>query len=145
MKYMVCQRNCHRFGVAPSNFQTRLRAMGRQARRVRWPSLTFKMSIFFHTSKWPWPSDQVNGSALAFHLFSCQLWPWVVHIWNILGVCPVQISPRPQISSKPWEWMEISIHPHCKSGWWGNTIPMDWNTFWVHMNWISGYFQKGAN
>ena len=28
---MVCQTDCHRFGVAPSKFQTRLRVRGNQA------------------------------------------------------------------------------------------------------------------
>ena len=56
-------------------------------------------------------------------------------IYGIFRGCVLyKYSPRPQIASKPWEWMEISIHPHCKSEWQGITIPMDWSTFWVHMN-----------
>ena len=55
-------------------------------------------------------------------------------IYGIFRGCVLyKYSPRPQIASKPWEWMEISIHPHCKSGWQGNTIPMDWSTLWVHV------------
>ena len=39
-------------------------------------------------------------------------------ICEIFRVCVLyKYSPRPQIASKPWEWMEISIHPHCESGW----------------------------
>ena len=50
------------------------------------------------------------------------------------GCVLYKYSPRPQITSKLWEWMEISIHPHHKSGWWGNKISMDWSTLWVHTN-----------
>ena len=49
------------------------------------------------------------------------------------GCVQYKYSPRPQNASKPWEWMEISIHPHCKSGWQGNTTPMDWSPFGVHI------------
>ena len=30
--------------------------------------------------------------------------------------------------------MEISNHTLLKSGWQGNTFPMVWSTFWVHIN-----------
>ena len=132
---MVCQTDCHKFGVASSNFQSRLRAMGRQARRVRWPSLTVKMSI-----------SSIYGNGLDLQTKSAVSLEIGLSIYGIFRGCVLyKYSPRPQIASKPWEWMKISIHPHCESGWWWNTIPMDWILFWVQMNKISGYFQKGAN
>ena len=30
--------------------------------------------------------------------------------------------------------MEISNHTACENGWQGNTIPMAWSTFWVHIS-----------
>ena len=35
--------------------------------------------------------------------------------------------------SKPGNHMEISNHTHSKGVWEGNTIPMAWSTFWVHI------------
>ena len=53
-------------------------------------------------------------------------------IYGIIRGCVLyKFPPKPQIASILWKWMEISIHPHHESGWRGNTIPMDWRTFWV--------------
>ena len=55
-----------------------------------------------------------------------------------LGVCHTHIpSKHRNLVSKPGNHMEFSNHTNSKRGWQGNTIPMAWSTFWIH---VSGQF-----
>ena len=102
--------------ASPSKPETRLRIQGRQAWMVRWSSLTFLMSIFFHrwmlkvcvmlrldlhtmSADHPWSSLWVSWSALT-------LW---LSIYGILrGVWCTYTLKDQIIVSKPWKCMENS-------------------------------------
>ena len=122
---------------------------GQTVKGVRWSTLTFLMSIYFHiwmlrgcvmlsldlhimSADKPWPSLQVSWSALT-------LW---LSIYGILRGVSCSYTLKDQIIiSKPWKCMEISIHTSTESGWWGNTIPMVWSIICIHIKWA---FHRGA-
>ena len=116
-----------------SNFQTRLRAMGRQT--VKWPSLTFKMSIFCHIWKWPWPSDQVNGSALAFHLSQLSALTWGCPHMEYLGglSCTNILQDHKWPPNHENRWKLLFTLP-AKVG--GEGIQFPWNGVLFGSTWI---------